>query len=116
MSQILVDLLPTLALVFSPAPIPGTSEPRENSGVVDVTSCISDVGPDVQTLLCTALIQLRDIWVNYQTCRCLLDSGSQASLITNECIERLGLRKEKGSVRISCLGTSDTRTNGLAEI
>ncbi|GFU21901.1 integrase catalytic domain-containing protein [Trichonephila clavipes] len=97
------------APVFSPVPISGTSEPSENSRVVDVTSCISDVNPDVQILLCTALIQVRDIWGNYQTCRCLLDSGSQASLITNECIERLGLRKEKANVRISCLGASDTR-------
>ncbi|GFT59605.1 DUF1758 domain-containing protein [Trichonephila clavipes] len=104
------------APVFSPVPISGTSEPSENSRVVDVTSCISDVNPDVQILLCTALIQVRDIWGNYQTCRCLLDSGSQASLITNECIERLGLRKEKANVRISCLGASDTRLNGLAEI
>ncbi|GFX60136.1 integrase catalytic domain-containing protein [Trichonephila clavipes] len=69
------------APVVSPAPIPGTSEPSENSRVVDVTSCISDVNPDVQILLCTALIQVRDIWCNYQTCRCLLDSRSQASLI-----------------------------------
>ncbi|GFX85039.1 integrase catalytic domain-containing protein [Trichonephila clavipes] len=58
-----------------------TSEPSENSRVVDVTSCISDVNPDVQILLYTALIQVRDIWGNYQTCRCLLDSGSQASLL-----------------------------------
>ncbi|GFV49633.1 DUF1758 domain-containing protein [Trichonephila clavipes] len=94
----------------------GTSEPSENSRVVDVTSCISDVSPDVQILLCPALVQVRDIWGNYQTCRCLLDSGSQASLITNECIERLGLRKEKANVRISCLDASDTRLNGLAEI
>ncbi|GFV98429.1 DUF1758 domain-containing protein [Trichonephila clavipes] len=99
---------------FSTDVIP--SEPGENSRVLDVTSCISDVNPDVQILLCTALIQVRDIWGNYQTCRCLLDSGSQASLITNECIERLGLRKEKANVRISCLGASDTRLNGLAEI
>ncbi|GFX98854.1 integrase catalytic domain-containing protein [Trichonephila clavipes] len=104
------------APVFSPVPISSTSESSENSRVVDVTSCISDVNLDVQILLCTALIQVRDIWGNYQTCRCLLDSGSQASLITNECIERLGLRKEKANVRISCLGASDTRLNGLAEI
>ncbi|GFQ86532.1 integrase catalytic domain-containing protein, partial [Trichonephila clavata] len=104
------------APVFSPVPISGSSQPSENSRVVDVTSCISDVNPDIQILLCTALIQVRDIWGNYQTCRCLLDSGSQASLITNECIERLGLRKEKANARISCLGASDTRTNGIAEI
>ncbi|GFX80512.1 integrase catalytic domain-containing protein [Trichonephila clavipes] len=104
------------APVFSPVPISSTSEPSENSRVVDVTSCISDVNPDVQILLCTALIQVRDIWGNYQTCRCLLDSGSQASLITNECIERLGLRKKKANVCLSCLAASDTRLNGLAEI
>ncbi|GFX05995.1 DUF1758 domain-containing protein [Trichonephila clavipes] len=104
------------APVFSPVPISSTSEPSENSRVVDVTSCISDVNPDVQILLCTALIQVRYIWGNYQTCRCLLDSGSQASLITNECIEMLGIRKEKANVRISCLGASDTRLNGLAGI
>ncbi|GFW88584.1 integrase catalytic domain-containing protein [Trichonephila clavipes] len=102
--------------VFSPIPISGTSEPSENSRVVDVTSCISDMNPDVQIFLCTALIQVRDIWGNYQTCRCLLDSGSQASLITNECTERLGLREKKANVRISCLGASDTRLNRLAEI
>ncbi|GFX48586.1 uncharacterized protein TNCV_584831 [Trichonephila clavipes] len=68
------------APVFSPVPISSTSEPSENSRVVDVTSCISDVNPDVQILLCTALIQ------------------------------------EKANVRISCLGASDTRLNGLAEI
>ncbi|GFX27642.1 integrase catalytic domain-containing protein [Trichonephila clavipes] len=39
------------APVFSPVPISGTSEPSENSRVVDVTSCISDVNPDVQILL-----------------------------------------------------------------
>ncbi|GFY60139.1 DUF1758 domain-containing protein [Trichonephila inaurata madagascariensis] len=74
------------APVYSPAPIPGTCEPSKNSRVVDVTSCISDVNTDVQILLCTALIEA-------------------------------GLAKEeKANVRISCLGTSDTRTNGLAEI
>ncbi|GFU75536.1 integrase catalytic domain-containing protein [Trichonephila clavipes] len=50
------------APVFSPIPISSTSEPSENSRVVDVTSCISDVKPDVQILLCTALIQVRDIF------------------------------------------------------
>ncbi|GFY60136.1 DUF1758 domain-containing protein [Trichonephila inaurata madagascariensis] len=37
-------------------------------------------------------------------------------LLQMNCIERLGLRKEKANVRISCLGASDTCTNGLAEI
>ncbi|GFY41241.1 DUF1758 domain-containing protein [Trichonephila inaurata madagascariensis] len=41
------------APVFSRALIPGTCEQNENSRVVDVRSCISDVNPDVQMLLCT---------------------------------------------------------------
>ncbi|GFS91596.1 integrase catalytic domain-containing protein [Trichonephila clavipes] len=53
------------APVFSPVPISGTSEPSENSRVLDVTSCISDVNPDVQIHLCTAQIQVRDSWGNY---------------------------------------------------
>ncbi|GFY64571.1 integrase catalytic domain-containing protein [Trichonephila inaurata madagascariensis] len=56
------------APVFSPAPIPSTSEPSENSRIMDVTLYIFDVSPDVQTLLCTVLIQVRDIYIygNYQ--------------------------------------------------
>ncbi|GFX56143.1 DUF1758 domain-containing protein [Trichonephila clavipes] len=69
----------------------------ENSRVVDVTSCISDVKPDVQILLCTALIQVRDIFgVTIRPVDVFWIAEAEASsLITNECIERLGLRKEK---------------------
>ncbi|GFY64929.1 DUF1758 domain-containing protein [Trichonephila inaurata madagascariensis] len=42
--------------VFACPCVSGSSKLRENSRVVDVTSCISDVNPDVQ-ILCAALIQ-----------------------------------------------------------
>ncbi|GFW53305.1 uncharacterized protein TNCV_4075261 [Trichonephila clavipes] len=45
------------APVFLPASFSDTSKPSENSGAVDVTSCIYDVVPDVQTFLCAVLIQ-----------------------------------------------------------
>ncbi|GFY33407.1 integrase catalytic domain-containing protein [Trichonephila clavipes] len=32
------------------------------------------------------------------------------------CLERLGLPRKRTNVRISCLGASDTRTNGISEI
>ncbi|GFY63016.1 DUF1758 domain-containing protein [Trichonephila inaurata madagascariensis] len=32
------------------------------------------------------------------------------------CLERLGLPRKRAQVRISCLGASDTRTNGISEI
>ncbi|GBL61029.1 hypothetical protein AVEN_146726-1, partial [Araneus ventricosus] len=98
------------APVFKPASVP------DNSQTVDITSCISNVSPNVEILLCTAVIRVKDLWGNYQACRCLLDSGSQASLITSECLEKLGLRKQKANIRISCLGSADTRTNGIAQI
>ncbi|GBM79586.1 hypothetical protein AVEN_140205-1, partial [Araneus ventricosus] len=107
------------APTFKPASVSNESSSKEipdNSQTVDITSCISNVSPNVEILLCTAVIRVKDLWGNYQACRCLLDSGSQASLITSECLEKLGLRKQKANIRISCLGSADTRTNGIAQI
>ncbi|GBM24909.1 hypothetical protein AVEN_246326-1 [Araneus ventricosus] len=107
------------APAFKPASVFNESSSKEipyNSQTVDITSCISNVSPNVEILLCTAVIRVKDLWGNYQACRCLLDSGSQASLITSECLEKLGLRKQKANIRISCLGSADTRTNGIAQI
>ncbi|GBO31912.1 hypothetical protein AVEN_258181-1, partial [Araneus ventricosus] len=103
------------APVFKPASVSNESSSKEipdNSQTVDITSCISNVSPNVEILLCTAVIRVKDLWGNYQACRCLLDSGSQASLITSECLEKLGLRKQKANIRISCLGSA----NGIAQI
>lgn len=75
------------APVFRPTSATGDIASNGNSEIpklTDVTSCLSNVGPGVQILLCTAIIRVRDSGGNFQTCRCLLDSGSQASLITNE--------------------------------
>ncbi|GBM37965.1 hypothetical protein AVEN_171156-1 [Araneus ventricosus] len=107
------------APVFKPASVSNESSSKEipdNSQTVDITSCISNVSPNDEILLCTAVIRAKDLWGNYQACRCLLDSRSQASLITSECLEKLGLRKQKANIRISCLGSADTRTNGIAQI
>ena len=88
----------------------------ENSEAMNLTSCISNVEPNVQILLCTVIIRVRDCWDNYQTCRFLLDCGSQTSLITSQCFGKLGLNKQNASIQISFLGSSDTRTNGIPEI
>ena len=107
------------APVFSPGSFPNESasnEASDHSGATNLTSCVSNVDPGVTILLCTAIIRVKDFWGNYQTCRCLLDSGSQASLITSQCLERLGLSKQKADIRISCLGATDARTNGISEI
>ncbi|GFU48673.1 DUF1758 domain-containing protein [Trichonephila clavipes] len=69
-----------------------------------------------QVLLCTALVNVCDSFGGTRLCRVLLDPGSQACLITSSCLERLGLPRKQTNVRISCLGASDTRTNGISEI
>ncbi|GFW80780.1 DUF1758 domain-containing protein [Trichonephila clavipes] len=69
-----------------------------------------------QVLLCTALVNVCDSFGGTRLCRVLLDPGSQACLITNSCLERLGLPRKRTNVRISCLGASDTRTNGISQI
>lgn len=81
-----------------------------------ITSCCSDIGSGAQVLLCTTLVNVTDSFGRVMTCRALLDPGSQASLITNECLERLCLLKRKTNVIISCLGASNTRTSGVSQI
>ncbi|GFW19134.1 DUF1758 domain-containing protein [Trichonephila clavipes] len=76
-------------------------------GLIPILRCL---------LLCTALVNVCDSFGGTQLCRVLLEPGSQACLITNSCLERHGLPRKRANVRISCLGASDTRTNGISEI
>ncbi|GFV91429.1 integrase catalytic domain-containing protein [Trichonephila clavipes] len=91
----------------------GPNPPNVNNP--NITSC-SRFDSDSQVLLCTALVNVCDSFGGTRLCRVLLDPGSQACLITNSCLERLGLPRKRTNVRISCLGASDTRTNGISEI
>ncbi|KAG8198061.1 hypothetical protein JTE90_001894 [Oedothorax gibbosus] len=75
---------------FSPGSFSNESTSIEASGISGTTNlatCVSNVDLGVTILLCTALIRVKDFWGNYQTCRCLLDNGSQASLINSQCLE-----------------------------
>ncbi|GFV78772.1 integrase catalytic domain-containing protein [Trichonephila clavipes] len=90
----------------------GPNPPNVNNP--SITSC-SGFDSNSQVLLCTALDNVCDSFGGTRLCR-VLDPGSQACLITNSCLERLGLPRKRTNVRISCLGASDTRTNGISEI
>lgn len=48
---------------------------------------------DSTVVLGTAVIHIKDAWGRPQAVRVLLDSGSQISAITNDCLARLGLPK-----------------------
>ncbi|GFR21476.1 DUF1758 domain-containing protein [Trichonephila clavata] len=91
----------------------GSIFPNVNNS--SITSC-SGFDSNFQVLLCTALSNVCDSFAGTQLCRVLLNPGSQACLITNSCLERLGLPRKQANVCISCLETSDTLTNGISEI
>ncbi|GFU53490.1 integrase catalytic domain-containing protein [Trichonephila clavipes] len=102
---------------------PNSSIPRDaNNSVLSASAKVfhpvvfdatnTDTGPNPpNVLLCTALVNVCDSFGETRLCRVLLDPGSQACLITNSCLERLGLPRKRTNVRISCLVASDTRTN-----
>ena len=49
--------------------------------------------PQTQTLLATAVVELRNKLGQYVPCRVLLDSASQCHFITEKCVQRLRLSK-----------------------
>ncbi|XP_062704329.1 uncharacterized protein LOC109403153 [Aedes albopictus] len=61
-----------------------------------------------QVLLNTAIIYVEDALKEFHKVRVLLDSGSMVNFITEDCIQRLGLKKIKGSAQITgvCDNTS----------
>ena len=57
-------------------------------------------------LLATAVALVRDSEGCFQEVRCMLDSGSQSTFIREDCVQRLGLKKDK--VRATFLGVGET--------
>lgn len=68
----------------------------------------------VTILLSTALISVCDVKGNFQTCRALIDNGSQVSIITEKCLNRLGLPHTQTSIPIQGIGqTSPPASAGI---
>lgn len=49
-------------------------------------------------VLPTAEVEIKDVFGNFQKVRVLLDSGSMANLISESCVNRLGLKRQQCSV------------------
>ncbi|KAJ8937182.1 hypothetical protein NQ318_017031 [Aromia moschata] len=87
--------------------LPSTST---SSNINTLTSVISNT----TVLLSTANIEILDIFGNYQTILVVIDSGSQASFITEKCFRRLGLRRFHLRTPIQGLGEmSSEATSGV---
>ncbi|GFY54952.1 DUF1758 domain-containing protein [Trichonephila inaurata madagascariensis] len=113
------SVLSTSAQMFHPVMFDATNTDTgpnpPNVNNPSITSCLM-FDSNSQVLLCTAQVNVCYSFGGTQLCRVLLDPGSQACLITNSCLEILGLPRKRAHVCISCLGASDTRTNGISEI
>ena len=75
------------------------------------------VKQDVQVLLATAVVSVKDSTGAFQDCRILLDGGSEASFITEECVTRLGLKTTHSDMVIKGIGgKTATRAHGQVQV
>lgn len=65
---------------------------------------------DMRVVLATALVRIRDHTGEYVSVRTLLDTGSQISAMTSECVTRLGLPRNKKRTDIVGLGQQPVTT------
>lgn len=64
-------------------------------------------------LLGTAIVNVIDSFGNPQACRVLIDSGAQSNFITLNCLERLGLSRQKCPFNIFGLAGSSVKNFGM---
>ena len=70
-----------------------------------------------QVLLATARVQAEDKFGQVMSLRSLIDGGSQATFITETCVQRLGLKRSSGNLGLSGLGkTKLGRTKGKVDL
>ena len=68
-------------------------------------------------VLPNAIVTIEDQASNTHTCRALLDTGSQINLISEEAAQRMGLKREKRSLKVNVVGDiSKTHNSGLARL
>ncbi|CAG7726311.1 unnamed protein product, partial [Allacma fusca] len=70
-----------------------------------------------QVLLATAVVEVKDNHGSLQTCRVLLDTGSQASLITASGANKLGLKRKEVHCQVTGIAASGVATaNSMVSI
>ncbi|GFX78423.1 uncharacterized protein TNCV_3034661 [Trichonephila clavipes] len=85
--------------------------PKVDKIQIVATACFQN-----KCLLSTALILVKDKYLEWQTFRALLDSGSETCLISNECANKLQHKTEKINTLISCLNHASMVVNGCVKV
>ncbi|UYV60560.1 hypothetical protein LAZ67_1001526, partial [Cordylochernes scorpioides] len=80
--------------------------PKENESAINLTNTQQANCNDSHVLLATARIKIKNGLGKLCTCRALLDSGSQVTMITKGCCERLGLVQRKSDRMIIGVGNT----------
>ncbi|XP_074031549.1 uncharacterized protein [Leptinotarsa decemlineata] len=87
---------------------------QDNSPHLTATSILAASNVTAKShnvLLATALIDISNNSGNYQTFRCLIDSGSMSSFITKRVVMQLGLPKKAFSIEVKALGSMKSSTS-----
>ncbi|UYV75388.1 hypothetical protein LAZ67_13000092 [Cordylochernes scorpioides] len=98
------------------------SSVKENNDALGVTSihnttCLMSNQEDSFVLLSTATIMVMNHQGKYQPCRALIDTASQATLITRDCLKKLNLEPSRTRVELAGIGGQILdRPNGVINL
>lgn len=82
------------------------------SMIVDLGSTVTSLHnqSNMQVVLATVIVNIKNLSGNLVPCRAVLDSGSQLSFITDQCVAALGLKCKGVTLPINGIGQSNTQS------
>ncbi|CAL8136776.1 unnamed protein product [Orchesella dallaii] len=98
-------------LLHEERPPPPQEEPQGSSGK-QLSSHHANM--DTQVLLSTAIVRVKTRSNGDQLCRIFLDTGSEGTFITEDCVGRLGLKRHPSQITVKGISSSSAgSTRGL---
>lgn len=90
--------------------------PEQKPPASEPVRVLANVGDNSVVLLSTAVINLRDSSGDYQSFRCVIDTGSQAHFISERAADSLGLDKSMTSRQVRGVGHSSASISGAVQL
>jgi hypothetical protein len=79
-------------------------KPPADQPMVSSSHCVPTQAQATVTLLGTLIVKVRDNRGELQQCRVFIDSGSESHFVSENCVSRLGLKREKACVSLMGIG------------
>ncbi|XP_058817689.1 uncharacterized protein LOC131680998 [Topomyia yanbarensis] len=89
---------------------PAVASEKEEEVIASLVTELPEKKPLGISLLPTAIVKVRSSDGSYIRARVLIDSGSQASLIKEDCVQKLELPRRNGKLIVSGLGQQEAGT------